>query len=1070
MNYNKAQNFGLSILLIFCFLNIQAQRFNIKSFSADDGLGQSQILDVMQTTNGEMWLATNGGGVSCFNGIKFFNITEKDGLSNNHANVVFQENNGTVWVGTNKGLNWYRNKKMTPLVNEVIRNKAIFSICEHSNGELWIGTDKGILIYNGKTFSEFEFNPIIGDFQVSKVLQDKFSNTWIATMGNGIFCYNGKKITHFNADDGLLDTKNKDLIIINGKLWVATYHGINVLDVSKPIIGRKRFDTLKLGGKPYLETVYKLYKDSRGTVWIGNNNGVCKVTKDKVRQLTRTNGLCNALIDGITEDTEGNIWFGSFGGGLSRFRSDMFVNVSTLQGLVNNNVSCVFKDKKDNMWVGTMGGGVSKMDYKTYKKTDSIGFLNFGEQKNGLSSNLINGICEDAKGDIWISTSNAGVDRFDGKKFTEYDVRNGLDGVHVNCILGDKAGNVWIGCEKGVDKFDGKKFKFYGEQHVFSMQGVNTIYEDDLGYVWFGCNDKILKYDGSMFTQILRSEGFPHIKNILKDKYGYMWFSTDAGVCVYNGKLFKPISENDGLCSNVVNFVESDANGDLWIGTNKGVDKLDLDKYINQKELVLTHYGKEEGFVGGECNPNSFYKCEDGKLWMGTPNGVMIYDPKADVKKNKKEPLLQITAIRLFLENVDLTKYCDSLIDGVPKNFSLPYNKNHVTFDFIGISQSDPEKVKYQYKLEGADIDWSPEAKRMEATYSNLPPGNYIFMLKAKNGDGVWSAKPYSFSFEIISPLWKRPWFYILLMIIGVTAIYFFVKVRERRLRYQKTLLERQVSIRTKELFEEKEKLQFAYSEIDEQNKAITDSIHYAKRIQNALLPTDAMMKQLFPDSFVFFRPKDIVSGDFYWMEQWGHQTLLAVADCTGHGVPGAFMSIVGHNILTQSVNVLGLSKPALILNETNKQLSRKLNQNTSETTVMDGMDIAMIAINYTKSTMEFAGANNPCWIIRNNELIEVKGNKFPIGAFVGNELQKFTNHEWELQKGDYIYIFSDGYADQFGGEKGKKFKFKSLQQLLLENHKKPLVEQRNILEKTFDDWRGTLEQVDDVLIIGLRI
>ncbi|MDQ3048234.1 MAG: SpoIIE family protein phosphatase, partial [Bacteroidota bacterium] len=199
-------------------------------------------------------------------------------------------------------------------------------------------------------------------------------------------------------------------------------------------------------------------------------------------------------------------------------------------------------------------------------------------------------------------------------------------------------------------------------------------------------------------------------------------------------------------------------------------------------------------------------------------------------------------------------------------------------------------------------------------------------------------------------------------------------------LKRSQKILEKQVTIRTKELHEEKEKLQEAYSEIGQKNKDITDSIHYAKRIQEAILPPDSFIKQLLPESFVLYKPKAIVSGDFYWIEQWGHQILIAAADCTGHGVPGAFMSIVGHNILTQAVNVLGLSKPALVLNETNRQLSRKLNQDPEEATVRDGMDIAMVSINYTKRTMEFSGANNPLWIIRNKELIQINGNKFPVG------------------------------------------------------------------------------------------
>jgi serine phosphatase RsbU (regulator of sigma subunit) len=230
------------------------------------------------------------------------------------------------------------------------------------------------------------------------------------------------------------------------------------------------------------------------------------------------------------------------------------------------------------------------------------------------------------------------------------------------------------------------------------------------------------------------------------------------------------------------------------------------------------------------------------------------------------------------------------------------------------------------------------------------------------------------------------------------------------------------------------------------------------------------LIKNLLPESFVLYKPKDIVSGDFYWLEQWGPQILIAAVDCTGHGVPGAFMSIVAHNILTQTVNVLGLVKPSLILNETNQQLSKKLNQNPEEATVRDGMDIALCAINRKKSTIEFAGANNPLWLIRDKEVIEINGDKFPIGAFVGEELQLFTNHEWELQKDDRIYIFTDGFADQFGGPKGKKFKYKQMQQLILDNHLKPMAEQKSILNNALEEWQGELDQLDDILVIGIQV
>jgi serine phosphatase RsbU (regulator of sigma subunit) len=296
------------------------------------------------------------------------------------------------------------------------------------------------------------------------------------------------------------------------------------------------------------------------------------------------------------------------------------------------------------------------------------------------------------------------------------------------------------------------------------------------------------------------------------------------------------------------------------------------------------------------------------------------------------------------------------------------------------------------------------------------------------------------------------------------------VKTRERSLQRSRLRLKEEVANRTRELEKEKEKLQVAYSEIDEKNKDITDSIHYAKRIQEAILPPDTLFKQWIPENFVLYKPKAIVSGDFYWLEHWGHQTFIAAVDCTGHGVPGAFMSIVAHNILTQTVNVLGLTRPALILNETNSQLSRKLNQNPEEATVRDGMDIALCAINHKTNRIEFAGANNPVWILRDGRVIEVNGDKFPIGAFIGEELQRFTNHEWEPSKGDMIYLFTDGFADQFGGPKGKKFKYKQFQQLLLQIYKKPVAEQKQLLDDAIEAWKGELEQVDDILVIGIRI
>lgn len=1069
MNWST-RNIFLAALFVLstCFLS-KAQLLNIKNYSIEEGLPQSQIFDILQDHTGVIWFATNGGGVSRYNGLKFQNHSTRDGLNSNRIYDIYEDKNNDVWIGSAKGLNKFRNNVLQKVSDPLIDQTTIYRIHQHSDGDLWLGTSAGIVIYNGKTFKPFVRNDSIGNFQVWAIEQDRLGNTWIATMLNGVFYFDGKNMTHFTMAEGLNDMRTRDILINGDKVWVATNKGVNVYDLSKRYMGKQKFEKLVLNGKAFIDVSYRFYKDASGYIWIGGGKGVSKITYNKERLITPANGLCNRMITGIIQDKEGNMWFGAFGGGVSKYRNDLFININEDQGLANNTVMSFFKDSKDNMWIGTWGGGVSRLDYKAWLERDTIIIQNYTQQKDGLAFNNVWTICEDKKGNIWFGTSAGGISVFDGKKFKNMNLKDGLSGLRIQTVLCDRKGNIWVATENGLDKYDGTKFVFYGKESGISHQGVNAIYEDNFGDMWFGSPDRITKYDGHTFTNITCAEGFPRIRNISRDHFGYLWISTDAGVSVYNGKNFFTINESNGLSSNTVYFTCPDDDGYLWMGTNNGIDRMDIGEYVNQKNVVFKHYGKEEGFVGLECNQNAFYRDTDGKLWLGTIQGATIYDAHQE-QINKVEPQTAITNIRLFLEDADLRKYGDSLQDGLPVDLSFPYDKNHITFDFIGVSQTIPAKVKYKFMLEGFDADWLPEGQDNSTTYSNLPPGQYTFLLKAANNDGIWNKEPIRYNFEIIPPFWRRPWFYIISVAVGILLIYLYVKNRERNLQRSRLKLRQEVAIRTKELQEEKEKLQVAYSEIDEKNKDITDSIHYAKRIQEAILPSDLLFRQLLPESFVFYKPKAIVSGDFYWLEQWGHQTFIAAADCTGHGVPGAFMSIVAHNILTQTVNVLGLTKPALILNEANTQLSRKLNQDPKEATVRDGMDIALCAINNKTKIIEFAGANNPLWIIRDNAVIEINGDKFPIGAFVGEELQRFTNHEWELKSGDRLYIFTDGYADQFGGPKGKKFKYKQLQEHFMKSHQKPMEEQKKILSELMAEWQGSLEQIDDILVIGIKI
>ncbi len=255
---------------------------------------------------------------------------------------------------------------------------------------------------------------------------------------------------------------------------------------------------------------------------------------------------------------------------------------------------------------------------------------------------------------------------------------------------------------------------------------------------------------------------------------------------------------------------------------------------------------------------------------------------------------------------------------------------------------------------------------------------------------------------------------------------------------------------------------------IEEKNKDIMDSIHYAKRIQDALLPAKSYAEDHAKDHFILFKPKDVVSGDFYWINQKENKLFFSAIDCTGHGVPGAFVSIVAHSGLQRALILFSLRTPAEILDKLNENITDMFSRDNTSTEIKDGMDITLCALDRDAMKLEFAGANNPMYLLRDGILSEIKGDKQPIGQYFSRK--DFTNQTIDVKKGDIIYLFTDGYADQFGGPKGKKFKYKQFEEILTANYKLPMIEQAKILDNKFMEWKGTLEQVDDVTVMGVRV
>lgn len=316
---------------------------------------------------------------------------------------------------------------------------------------------------------------------------------------------------------------------------------------------------------------------------------------------------------------------------------------------------------------------------------------------------------------------------------------------------------------------------------------------------------------------------------------------------------------------------------------------------------------------------------------------------------------------------------------------------------------------------------------------------------------------------QIETLVWETDIAYFIYGIIIIVLIYFLVQYRTKSLRKaNQILIEKDIASREVE----KQRQELAIK-----NKNITSSIQYAEKIQKALLPSDNMFKKLFPDSFILFKPKDIVSGDFYWITERENKVFVSAVDCTGHGVPGAFMSLIGFKILENIIKVQGIEKPSEILNILSMGIENTFHREEEDYLLKDGMDLAFCVFDRDKKQLEYAGAFNPLYLIRDNKLIETRADRFSIGLKHNlNEQNEYTNHSVSIKKGDMIYLFSDGYPDQFGGPNGKKFMYRRFRHLLLTIHKLPLQEQKDLLENSIEDWKGEeYDQVDDILVIGIR-
>jgi serine phosphatase RsbU (regulator of sigma subunit) len=641
------------------------------------------------------------------------------------------------------------------------------------------------------------------------------------------------------------------------------------------------------------------------------------------------------------------------------------------------------------------------------------------------------------------------------------------------------------------------KYKIFETQTVDTLsQNIEYILEDKKrDWFWIG-NSKSVSLIHVLNDSIFKQYPF------FIDAEDLKFAQTTNKILLTNNGIFKLDTEKwrfvkdssfgEAWLRQPVNFLHKDPKGYLWLNANEKLYQATWNVQNKEYQWKLVPIKKIKSLI-----VNDFYRENDVVFWLGTTQGLIRFEPKAkEIPSTKFFALPRKIYINRdslifegnFMENGKLVNYqpISSL-----SNFQFYTDLQSIEFHFTATTYEDPTGTYFQYRLIGLDTLWEDWSKNNIFTFTNLPIGKYTLQVRAKNI--LEEISPiYSFQFEI-KPFWYQTTIAkIFFWIIGILAlggiIWLGIIINTKRLKAQNEWLQSEIQKATAEIQKQKaeieaqnlklietnqiisaqkEEIERDKQIIEEKNQEILDSITYAKRIQTALIPSDENLSKAFGNEyFVVFFPRDIVSGDFYWLTEENGIYIMAVADCTGHGVPGGFMTMIGNTLLNQIVGFYNIIEPHQILNQLHKEIRTALKQDEGSSEVRDGMDLAIFAYHKNKNLLQLASAQRPVYFIRNGELQEIKGDKFPIGG--KDPERNYTLHEINLQPGDTFYFTSDGYADQFNPN-DKKFSTGRLKKLILEIYPMPMKEQGKILTQTFLEWKGDAEQIDDVLVFGVK-
>ena len=1104
----RNKNYILFFLIIFFNSNLFSQDFVFEHYTVDDGLSQSAINSIFQSSDGFLWFATQEG-LNRFDGynFKYYNHDPIDmnSLTSNWVWSLAEDRDGNIWVATQDGLN--KINRLTNVITRYVNNPKdpsslpfndVRTVLIDNDNNVWIKTDH-LLSKLDTTTSSFEsFEHDYDYFKLSIVnyampITETKDGFWMGS-NKGLLFFS-KEYKQFktyrhkasNSKSISSDIVYSTILDKEGNLWIATDNGLDKFNIKTERITHYKHS------KVYKNTissnfVISLFQDHLGYIWAGTKaNGVNRINPKtgKIVRFEEEKGNPESLsyneIIAIFEDNSKNVWFGTNGTGVDKvsllppkFKLYKYSTGKLSINLSSNMIGSVLEYDNNTLWIGTWDAGLNILN----KRTGRVRLYNTDSPKGEkINGNNIHSILRLKNGNILIGTRN-GITIFidnselfyDFEKFYDLELSS-LRGTRIYSMIEDKHSNIWVGSANGLQKINMKTkesilFKSdYKDSTTVSNDQINIVSEDSEGYIWAGTqnglnrlNPKTLKFtrflskvgsDSSITSTTYKNISSNTIYSIIEDKQGFLWLGTGSGINKYDKikGTFKYYTKKHGLPNETVYELQQDNSGNIWFSTNRGVGSL------NTETDSIKSFDRGDGLQGLEFNNGASSKSINGTIYFGGLEGLNSFNPD-NMVVNENIP-------KIVFESYEKTTNKGLLTTDLAEKDTiyLNYDDKSIKIYFAALEFTNPKKNQYLCKLEGFDDGWVSTGNEPFQTFSSLSPGTYLFRLKGSNNDLKWSKEVF-LTIIVKPPFYATYWAYFSYILFVFIVVYSIIRNRTSKLKSTNQVL-RQKQIAALEIKKQKD-------ELDVLVKSIKDSITYAERIQKAMMPSEFLIKKLLNESFVLYRPKDIVSGDFYWIAEKDNKVFIAAVDCTGHGVPGAFMSIIGFDLLRNITREQGVEDPSEILNRLSHGVSETFSKNIGGQSVKDGMDMALVVLNKTDNTLEFAGALNPVYVVREGKIIEIKGNRFSIGSVENDD--KFDKHKVILQKNDMVYIFSDGYADQFGGTLGKKYKFRRFRHTLLTISNMPVAKQRSFLNENIENWMGDLEQIDDILIIGFRI